>query len=173
MKSNRFSHLIAAAFSLLALSSANCAENGKTDQASSPPANEATAIPVKTAPSGTNTPAAVAAVDHSEASWINIADCTYDTRARFFAGLKGLESKVDSQVRELNAKRAAMKSTTNTDDWDFAMKEMILAQSYLREMGEKLAKTSPDSWGQQKDTVGDAWARSQRAYDAVKSSTTT
>jgi hypothetical protein len=93
-------------------------------------------------------------------------------RAQFFAGLKRLEAIVDDQMSSLTARRAAMKSTANTKDWDFAMKEMGDARSYLKSMGEELSKASPETWAQEKDKVGQAWVRTQEAYDEVKSSTT-
>jgi len=79
---------------------------------------------------------------------------------------------VDGQVRELTARRAAMKSTANTKEWDFAMKEMNDARSYLRSVSDELRKASVETWNQQKETVGRAWVRTQAAYDAVKTSTT-
>jgi hypothetical protein len=39
-------------------------------------------------------------------------------------------------------------------------------------MGEELSKASPETWSQEKDKVGQAWVRTQAAFDNVKSSTT-
>jgi len=123
----------------------------------------------------TNSPAqmaALASADIASAKWSDIKDCTYDMRAQFFAGLKQLEARVDVQISELTAKRAAMKSTTDTKDWDFAMKEMNDSRTYLKSVGDELNKASTETWTQQKETVGQAWVRTQEAYDKVKSSTT-
>jgi len=52
------------------------------------------------------------------------------------------------------------------------MKEMGDARSALKSMGEELSKATPETWDQEKDKVGQAWVRTQEAYDKVKSSTT-
>ncbi len=104
--------------------------------------------------------------------WFDIKDCTYDTRAQFFAGFKRLEARVDDQISALAAKRATMNSSVDTKDWDFAMKEMVDSRSYLKSMGEELVRASPETWSQQKDKVALAWARTQDAYGRVKSRTT-
>jgi len=93
-------------------------------------------------------------------------------RAQFFAGFTRLEARVDDQIRRLTARRAAMTSTTDTREWDFAMKEMGDARTYLKSMGAELRTATPETWNQQKDKVGQAWVRTQDAYGNVKSSTT-
>jgi len=113
-----------------------------------------------------------AGADSAPAKWSDIKDCTYDARAQFIAGLKRLEGRVDAEVRELTTQRAAMKSSTDTKDWDFAMKEMMESQTYLNSMNEELSKVTPETWDQEKDAVDKAWKRTQEAYDAVKSATT-
>jgi hypothetical protein len=87
-------------------------------------------------------------------------------------GLKALEAKLDTQLAELKAKRATMQGSPSVKDWDFAMKEMADARSYLKSMGEELAKATAETWTQQKEKVGQAWVRAQDAYANVKSSTT-
>lgn len=104
--------------------------------------------------------------------WTDIKDYTYDQRARFFPGFQLMEARVDAQLAELTARRAAMNSTVNTKDWDFAMKEMVDARSYLKSTGEVLGKATPETWQQEKEKVGQAWVRTQEAYRKVKSSTT-
>jgi len=104
--------------------------------------------------------------------WLSLKDITYDQRARFFAGLKRMEAVVDGQINALTAKRAAMTSAANTADWDFAMKELANARSYLKSTGEVLGKAPPETWNQEKDRVGQAWVRTQEAYAKVKSSMT-
>jgi hypothetical protein len=111
-------------------------------------------------------------LDAASAQWSDIKDVTYDARPQFFAGLKRLESKVNAQCNELTTKRASMKSTTDTNAWDFAMKEMSDARSFLKSVGEELGKASSETWNQQKETVGQAWERTQVAYAKVKSTTT-
>jgi len=170
MKTKHINTLIAAAFCLAAFSTASCTEKDKATNAPISPANNTTTTTVKEEPA-TNAQM-MAARDVASMKWIDIKDCTYDTRTSFFAGFKQLETRVDGQINELTAKRAAMKSDANTKDWDFAMKEMLDARSYLKSVGEELSKASAETWNQQKDTVGQAWVRTQNAYDKVKSSTT-
>jgi hypothetical protein len=171
MKTNRFSNLITVAFSLAAFSTAGCAEKAKTAEASLPLAKpEAATV---SGPATTVPVAATASSDVVSAQWTDIKDYTYDQRAQLFPGLKRLEARVDGQISELTAQRAAMTSTANTKDWDFAMKEMVEARTYLKSTGEELSKATPETWDQQKDKVGLAWVRTQDAYAKVKSSTTT
>jgi hypothetical protein len=157
MKTNRFTNLVTAAIGLAAFSTAGCAEKERSAETAPSPA--------KAEASRTVPPAAAA-------RWSDIKDCTYETRAEFFAGLTRLEAKVDDQIRELTAKRATMDGKTNTQDWDFAMKEMENARTNLKSMGEELHKAPPETWDEQKDKVGQAWVRAQEAYGKVKSSTT-
>jgi len=147
------------AFGLTAWTSAGHADLSSSGNASAPP----NAVPsaVATGP------------DVSSARWSDIKDYSFDQRAQLFVGLTLLEARVDGQIRELNAKRAAMTSATDTKDWDFAMKEMNDARSFLISVGDELRKATAETWAQQKETVGAAWTRTQEAYDKVKSSTTT
>jgi hypothetical protein len=175
MRTNRFTSLVIVAFGLAAFSTAGCTEKEKIAEAPLPPAKDVAATTVTTTvpgPTATVQVAATASPDAASARWSDIKDCTYDIRAQFFAGLNRLEARVDDQISELTAKRAAMKSTTDTKEWDFAMKEMGDARSALKSMGEELSKATPETWDQEKDKVGQAWVRTQEAYDKVKSSTT-
>jgi len=79
---------------------------------------------------------------------------------------------VDLQIAELNAKRATMTGTTSTDEWDFAMKEMQTARTFLTSTGRELTEAEPDLWDQKKEKVGRAWTKTQDAYSKVKGSTT-
>jgi hypothetical protein len=163
MKTNRFTHLVIAAFSLAAFPSVGCsAKDGAT----------ATAPTAQPGPTTSAPGAATASPDDASPRWSEIKDCTYQTRAQFFAGLTRLEARLDDQIRELTAKRATMDGKTNTQDWDFAMKEMENARTNVKSMGEELHKASPETWAEQKDKVGQAWKRAQEAYGKVKSSTT-
>jgi hypothetical protein len=117
-------------------------------------------------------PASPAAEDNSSARWNDIKGLTFDQRAEFATGYKRLEARVDEQISELTARRAAMKSTTDTKDWDFAMKALASARSYLKGMGEESTKATPENWDQSKDRVGRAWVQTQEAYAKVKASTT-
>ena len=164
MNTNRITHFTTAAFGLAVFSIAGCSEKSHAADAAVPPAatNSATAVPVATTVSA----------EAASPQWNDFKDYTYDTRASLFSGLKQLEAKVDQQMSKLTAKRAAMNSTVNTKDWDFAMKEMVEARSYLKFTMEELKKSTPETWDQLKEKVGQAWVRSQDAYDKVKSSTT-
>jgi hypothetical protein len=175
MKTNRFTNLVIAALGLAAFPTAGCAEKEKSAETSLPPAKDgatAAATPAQPGPTANVPVAATANPDIASARWSDIKDCTYENRAQFFAGLARLEARVDDQIRGLIAKRATMDGKTNTQDWDFAMKEMGNARTYLKSMGEELHKASPETWAQQKDKVGEAWVRVQEAYGKVKSSTT-
>ena len=119
-------------------------------------------------------PSPPAATADATGLWTDIKNDTYDLREHFFSGVKLLQARVDAQISELNAKRAAMDRDKGTDikAWDFAMKEMGNAHSYLLSMGEEATKAPRDSWDQQREKVGQAWLRTQDAYDKVKASTT-
>jgi len=118
-------------------------------------------------------PIAVQSVsDQAAASWVAIKDFTYDQRDQFIAGAGRLQAMLASQIAELKAKRASMPSTVETKDWDFAMKEMNDAQYYLKSMIEEAARATPETWGQEKDRVDQAWQRAQEAFDKVKVTTT-
>ena len=175
MKTNRFPHLITAVLGLAAFSTVGCSKEEQTTTAPLPPPKDAAAAVAATDASGPAVRVPVAANVSPGAissQWSEIKDCTYDMRPQFFAGLNRLEARVDDQVTELTAKRAAMPSTTDTRDWDFAMKEMVDSRSALKSMGEELNRATPDTWNQEKDKVGVAWVRTQAAYDKVRSSTT-
>lgn len=116
--------------------------------------------------------APVPPVNQEEALWTGIKDIAFDTRASFFTGCTRLEVRLDAQISELAARRAAMKSDANTKDWDFAMKELANARSYLTGTGKLAAKSTPESWAQDKERVGQAWVRAQNACAKVKASTT-
>lgn len=104
--------------------------------------------------------------------WTDIKDLGFDAHARFLAGVKALEAKVDNQIGELTAKRATMKGSPNLMDWDFAMKEMNDSRTYLKSTGQEMAKANAETWGQQKEKIGQAWARTQEAHAKVRASTT-
>jgi hypothetical protein len=112
------------------------------------------------------------APEDTSARWGDIKNITFDERTRFATGLQRLEARVDEQISELTARRSAMTATDYTKDWDFAMKILVNARSYLRGMGEEAAKSTPENWDQSKDRVGRAWVQTQEAYAKVKTSTT-
>ncbi len=115
----------------------------------------------------------VSVAEVTSAQWTDIKDITYENRQSFFSGLKRLQAKVDFQINELVAKRATMDGIVETQDWDFAMKEMENSRSYLRSMGEEATSANVDTWNQIKAKVEQAWLRTQAAYGKVKGSTTT
>jgi hypothetical protein len=105
-------------------------------------------------------------------SWADIKDDTFDQRAHFISGLKGLESRVDEQIVALTAKRATKTGATDTTNWDSAMKEMEDARTALKSIAEEVDQATQETWAPQKDRAGQAWVRAQAAYDKVKGSTT-
>jgi hypothetical protein len=174
MKTNRVTCLLTTALGLAAFSTAGCKDK-QLAEAPLPPAKitATTPLPVpEPNPAHSSQVATAANAEAAPVQWNEFKDISYDMRAQCFAGLARLEARVDSQVTELTAKRAAMTSTTDTKDWDFAMKEMSDARAYLTSMGDELNKATPETWAQQKDKVGQAWVRTQEAYGKVKSSTT-
>lgn len=171
----------ALAFAALAVS--GCARNETRPPAPPPRAEVAPVTPAapvtpvapvtppRPAPaSRSSSPAAPAAT--TPVQWADLQEIPYDRRARFFAGVAGLESTVAAQVRELVAQRAALTGLTDTREWDFAMKEMESARSYLTSVGTAAGKAGRDLWDQEKAKVGRAWVSTQDAYGKVKSSTT-
>ncbi len=103
--------------------------------------------------------------------WSDIKGDTYGQRDHFAAGANRLTAKLDDQVRELRAKRAAM--TTDTKEWDFAMKEVEECRMLLKGRIEDLAKAmTPEVWTDAKDKIGEAWKRSQLAVDKMNSTRT-
>lgn len=112
------------------------------------------------------------APDQNFASWVLIRDDTFEQRSAFLAGASGLVAQVGTEVAQLRAKRSAMASTTDTKDWDFAMKEMTDSQQYLDSVIAEAGRATRDTWEQEKEKVGQAWDRTQAAYDKVKTSVT-
>jgi hypothetical protein len=103
--------------------------------------------------------------------WDDIKDDTYDRRAHFSAGVNRLSAKLDDQIRELRGKRANM--TTDLKDWDFTMKEVDECRALLSGRMDDLAKaTTPDTWADAKDKIGEAWQRSQAAVDKMNATRT-
>jgi hypothetical protein len=120
-----------------------------------------------------NPPIAVEShMDQAAAQWTAIKDYTFDQRATFMAGAAGLISAFDGQVAELRAKRAALPSTVDTKDWDFAMSNLVDSQSYLKSMVNEAGQATPDTWEQEKEKVDQAWQKAQDAFEKVKTTTT-
>jgi hypothetical protein len=121
---------------------------------------------------GTRALASVDGVDPSTLHlWSAIKGDTYDQRAHFAEGANRLVARLDDQIRELKAKRAAM--TTDTSDWDFAMKEVSDSRSLLTGRIENLANaTTPETWADAKEKIHEAWHRSQLAVDKMNSTRT-
>lgn len=170
MKTDRrplLAHLFLSAVAFAAFSTVGRAQADKP----APPAP----APAEPAPAPTYPPAAPpvpVAPEFPSAQWIDIREYSYDQRAIFFSGFKAVEARVDAQIAELNAKRAAMNPATDTRDWDLAMQEMITARTELKSTGDDLRKAKPQAWNDQKEKVGVAWVHTQDAFAKVKLSTT-
>ena len=106
------------------------------------------------------------------AKWTDIDGLTYELRGPFATGVKRLEAQVDLQIAALVRKRATMTRISETRDWDFAMKEMNDSRSYLKSSGEEMNTATPETWLQHKEKIGQAWLRTQNAFEKVKASTT-
>ena len=108
----------------------------------------------------------------SGAHWSDIKNDTYDQRGHFSSGLAQLSARLNGEIRELNAKRAAM--TTDTKDWDFAMKDVRESRDLLTSRTTELGKANtPETWADAKDKVGEAWQRAQLAVDKMHTTVTT
>lgn len=163
MKTTHFALLITAC-SLLPFSTAGCAEKAKVTD---------TTLPVVKPVAVTPDAPVVEIPEVATASWSDLKGYTYDQRDLFLSSLKGLEARVDAQISELAAKRAALDaSNTSTKDWDLTMKEMGEARTSLKSTSDDMAKASRENWDQQKEKVGVSWTRTQDAYSKVKASTT-
>lgn len=103
--------------------------------------------------------------------WEEIKNDTYDQRAHFATGVEHLSAKLDEQIRLLKAKRVGM--TTDLKDWDFNMKEVDESRSLLTSRISELKQTTtPETWADAKDKVGEAWKRSQLAVDKMNTTVT-
>lgn len=175
MNTSRFLAPSAAAVALLSLVAAGCSRNSSVAGQPTPVPSAAMLVTttVPAVPVARTVPIAVQSyADQSSASWLAIKDYTYDQRSSFVSGASSLQSMLAAQVAELNRKRASMPSSDDKD-WDFAMKEMNDSQAYLKSMIDEAARATPDTWGQEKDKVDQAWQRAQEAFDKVKVTTTT
>jgi len=161
MKPSSLPRLFFAALSCAFFSTTGCAQKEKIAEAPSPSTMTAT-LPA----------ASTVATEIAAANWADIKEDTFDQRVHFLAGMKQLDAKLDGQIAELVAKRATMKGTTRTEEWDFAMKEMNNSRSHLKSVVAELSQATPPTWAQRKDKVGLAWVRTQNAYGKVKASTT-
>jgi hypothetical protein len=103
-------------------------------------------------------------------SWSNMKDLPFEQRSTFIAGLNRLEGIVDTEIGSLNARRASM--TTDTKDWDFAMKGLVDDQTYLKSMNDEVSKVESENWIQERERVEAAWQNTQDAYAKVLQSTT-
>jgi len=175
MKTNLLLNSVVLVLGLFGFFTAASAQKEQAADASLPSAKDVPPTVVTTTlPGATNTSQVAVATspDLAIARWIDIKDCTFDMRGQFFAGLRRLQARVDEQISRLAAKRNAMKGTAITQDWDFAMKEMDDARANLKSTGDELRKVGPENWNEGKARVGQAWVRTQEAYDKVKTSTT-
>ncbi len=175
LKPLRFVPTLSIILGMSALAAAGCVrENPKTGDAR-PPSGEAAPTPTATVAAGSGASAAGVAGTGAvvaDVRWADLELLTFEQRAQFMAGVQQLEAKVDRQIAQLAAKRAAMMGSAQARDWDFALKEMNDSRSYLRSMGEEAGKATAQTWDQQRAKVGEAWVRTQTAHDKVKSSTT-
>ena len=170
MKTKSSNYLVTAACGLTVLFAFARAETSPATGAVLPPLFAVVSM-TATAPAPEPAPAATP-VDPATVRWSDIKDLGYDQRVRFLAGLKRLEARVDDEVGELVAQRAAMSGKNDTKEWDFAMKEMVNAQSYLKSTGVESAAADLQTWDQLREKVGQAWVRTQDAYKNVRATTT-
>ena len=114
----------------------------------------------------------VGAEQPTDQLWSDIKGDTYEQRVHFSQGTHKMLAKLDDQIAELKAKRAAM--TTDTKDWDFNMKEVDESRVLLKgTMSDAAKATTPETWSDARDKVGEAWKRSQLAVDKMNTTRTT
>jgi len=116
---------------------------------------------------GTARAAPVRSADESGGrTWTSIENDGYELKGHFMDGITYLSTVLDNQIAQLKAKRAAM--TTDTKDWDLAMKEVSDSRSVLTSrLGELSKADTPEAWTNARDQVGEAWKRAQAAIDKV------
>ncbi|HEY8995395.1 MAG TPA: hypothetical protein VIM71_12075 [Lacunisphaera sp.] len=105
----------------------------------------------------------------SSGQWVELKDYTFARRDLLLSGLTGMMERVDAQIEELKTKRAALVESGRAIDWDIALKEMHQARATLKSACNELNKATPEMWDEQRDRVGQAWARAQNAYGVVRS----
>jgi hypothetical protein len=106
------------------------------------------------------------------AKWSDIKDDTYDQRAHFAAGVHRLTARINDEISQLNVKRAGMK--TDTNDWDFAMKDVMDSRDLFVSRAIEISKTTtPEAWADAKDKLGEAWHRARLALDKMHTTVTT
>jgi hypothetical protein len=110
--------------------------------------------------------------DQTLVSWASIKDYTFDQRSSFVSGASMLEAQLGNQIAQLNTKRAALPSSVDTKDWDFAMNNLVEDQSYFKSMVDEASHTTPEFWDQEKDKVDAAWQKAEDQFDKVRTSTT-
>jgi hypothetical protein len=123
-------------------------------------------------PHGNSQAVAIAGSDGTAApDWVAIKNDTYDQRSHFSAGAARLSGRLDSQINILRAKRAGM--TTDLQDWDFAMKEVETCRAlFTSRMTEVNQATTPETWVDARDKLGEAWKASQLAVDKMHTTVT-
>ena len=171
---DRFTNLSVSAFLFVASATAGYAESRQSSPPLLPPTAAAVTITVE------ESGPAASAVQFTTAtssettpfSWSDIKDCTAEMRGQFLAGLQRMEVRVNAQLSELTAKRATLKTAANTKNLDHALNELSNARFFLKTMGERLSRATPQTWEQQKAKVGLAWTKSQAAYAQAKTHTT-
>ena len=177
MQKNHRPHSLIAACGLAVLSALGSTARGDSAGVISAPSNAVVTISVsdpEPTPDSANPFASEATVSsaNDSAQWSDIKDETYALRRLFIAGLRRLEARVDDQIGELTAQRAALGSAADTQTWDFAITQMGHARAYLKYVDAELNKATASTWDQAKAKVGQAWVMTQKYYTMGKSSTT-
>jgi hypothetical protein len=172
MKTHPFNPLFLAAAGLAASILTSCSRDADADAR----ARQATIVAAPVPVAATQVQAAPAAVPLSvvvnpdaSATWSGMRDLPFEQRSAFLAGLGRLSGIVDSEIGTLNTRRAGL--TSDTKDWDFAMKGLLDDQAYLKSLSDEVSRATPDSWAQVKERVEAAWQATQDAYDKVLHST--
>ncbi len=103
--------------------------------------------------------------------WSSVKGDTYSEREHFAKGVAQMSARFDAQIGELKAKRNGM--VKDTDDWDFAMKDVENSRAMLTDRISILSQAkTPESWSEAKDKIGEAWHRAQLAVDNMNGTRT-
>ncbi|HWA10848.1 MAG TPA: hypothetical protein VG838_15520 [Opitutaceae bacterium] len=98
-------------------------------------------------------------------------DYPYERRGDYIANINRMTGSADAQIQQLGARRASL-AQTSIQDWDVAMTELNSARADLQFKITQLGTATPETWGQAKEGVANAWKRLADAYDKVRLSTT-
>ena len=103
-------------------------------------------------------------------SWDDIKTLTYQHKAEFTVGLSRIQGKLDSQIAELKDKRTKM--NIENHEWDFAMRNLDEARSYLKSTAIETDSATSETWNSQKEKLSRAFQSIEEDLANVRATTT-